>query len=441
MKCLNNAAICLLVIMIAACGKGRKGSEGISREELEKESNARIVELRKHIEDEPNKMEWRYQLAKEYEQIDRNMEALKTYEEALQINPAQTDLKYNYADLALKIGERKKAFQAYKEILLGLDSQQYLSRIAPKFLDLYKVTPIVATTVPEAFGMYSADATKILYQTYQGDNWDIFEYNLASQSSTQITFKTSNEENPDYSADGKLIVYTSDQDDHRVVDYNQKLRDIYVYNRATNREVNLTANSSNDWRPRFSTDGKFISFISERNDLRDVSPVELYSHIFMMETDGSFQLEITKGNQMDGGPVMSGGETDPIYFDSNRDGAYAIYKITPGNAEIQQISASMPYDNVAPDLNFDNTRIAFFSDRDGNYEIYMMNIDGSNEQKLTSNPADDLNPIFSPDGRKILFHSDRRGSYDIYEIDLDQKNEDFSISKVLEQIDAAMASL
>jgi Tol biopolymer transport system component len=350
-------------------------------------------------------------------------------------------LKYNYAELALKLGERKKSYQAYKDILLGVDSQQYLSRIAPKFLDLYKVTPVIASTAPEAFGIYSADGNKIIYQTYQSSNWDIFEYDRNTQTSTQITFKSSDEENPCYSPDGKQIIYTSNQDDHRDVDYNQKLRDIYIFDRMANREVNLTANSSNDWRPRFSRNGKFISFVSERSDLRDVSPVELFSHIYIMEVDGTFQLEITKGEQMDGGPVMSGGDSDPIYFDSNRGGNYAIYKIVPGSTDAEQVTASAPYDNVAPDLNFDNSRIAFFSDRDGNYEIYTINIDGSNEQKLTSNPADDLNPIFSPDGRKILFHSDRRGNYDIYEIDLDQKNEDFSLAKVLEQIDAAMAAL
>jgi hypothetical protein len=441
MNYLKIAMIGLLLVMIAGCGKAKKGSETESRATLEKESNARIAELRKNIADEPNKMEWRYQLAKEYEQMDRNAEALQTYEEALKLNPAQTDLKFNYAELALKMGERKKAFQAYKEILLGVDGQQYLSRIAPKFLDLYKVTPVIASAAPEAFGIYSADGTKIIYQTYQNNNWDIFEYDRNSQTSTQITFNTANEENPDYSPDSRLIVYTSDQDDHRDVEYNQKLRDIYVYDRGAKRETNLTTNSSNDWRPRFSRNGKFISFVSERSDLREVSPVELFSHIFMMETDGTFQQEITKGNQMDGGPVMSGSDTDPIYFDSNRNGNYAIYKIVPGSTEAEQVTASKPYDNVAPDLNFDNSRITFFSDRDGNYEIYMMNIDGTNEQKLTSNPADDLNPIFSPDGRKILFHSDRRGNYDIYEIDLDQKNEELSLSKVLEQIDAALAVL
>ena len=433
--------ICLLAVLIMTCGKAKKGAESMSREELEKESNAKIAELRKNIEDEPNKMEWRYQLAKEYKQIGRNMEALKTYEEALAINPSQSDLKYNYAELSMTMGDKKKALQAYKEILLGIDGQQYLDRISPKFLDAYQVTPVISGPAAEAFGMYSPDGMKIIYQVYQIDNWDIFEFDRATQTSTQITFKPSDEENPAYTPDFKYLLYTSTQDDHRNVEYNQKLRDIYYFDRSANREINLTTNSSNDWRPRFSRDGKLISFVSERSDLREVSPVELYSHIYMMEADGTFQLQITQGEQIDGGPVMSGGETDPIYFDSNRSGNFAIYKITPGTSDTQQITASMPYNNVAPDLNFENTRITFFSDRDGNYEVYIMNSDGSNEQKLTSNPADDLNPVFSADGRKILFHSDRRGNYDLYEIDLDQKIDGASVSKVVEQIDAAMSVL
>ncbi|MBM3242790.1 hypothetical protein FJZ31_41545 [Candidatus Poribacteria bacterium] len=37
-------------------------------------------------------------------------------------------------------------------------------------------------------------------------------------------------------------------------------------------------------------------------------------------------------------------------------------------------------------------KIAFVSERDGNLEIYVMNVDGSNPVKLTNNPARDVNP-------------------------------------------------
>src|SRR5262249_29899631 len=57
----------------------------------------------------------------------------------------------------------------------------------------------------------------------------------------------------------------------------------------------------------------------------------------------------------------------------------------------------------------DGSKIAFFSNRDGMDEIYVMDADGSNVKRLTNNLADDDNPEWSPDGRKILFDSERDG--------------------------------
>ncbi|GAH70395.1 unnamed protein product, partial [marine sediment metagenome] len=52
-------------------------------------------------------------------------------------------------------------------------------------------------------------------------------------------------------------------------------------------------------------------------------------------------------------------------------------------------------------------KIAFVSDRDGNWEIYVMNADGSEQTRLTNDPALDGCPIWSPDGKKIAFVSER----------------------------------
>src|SRR5215208_2378689 len=54
-----------------------------------------------------------------------------------------------------------------------------------------------------------------------------------------------------------------------------------------------------------------------------------------------------------------------------------------------------------------NERIAFYSERDGNQEIYVMNADGSNQTRLTSVNANDSDPSWSPDRTKIAFDSDR----------------------------------
>ena len=62
--------------------------------------------------------------------------------------------------------------------------------------------------------------------------------------------------------------------------------------------------------------------------------------------------------------------------------------------------------NTAPSWSPDGRRLAFMSDRDGNFEIYVAGADGSGQTRLTDNPLDDGNPVWSPDGTKLAF--DRR---------------------------------
>lgn len=61
------------------------------------------------------------------------------------------------------------------------------------------------------------------------------------------------------------------------------------------------------------------------------------------------------------------------------------------------------------------SKILFTSVREGNYEVYIMDVDGSNQVNLTQNPADDFQAVWSPNGERILFVSDRNdGIYDLY---------------------------
>ena len=67
-------------------------------------------------------------------------------------------------------------------------------------------------------------------------------------------------------------------------------------------------------------------------------------------------------------------------------------------------------------------RIAFMSDRDWNWEIYVMDADGGNPRNLTNHPGADKDPSWSPDAKRIAFtadRNDREWNRQIYVMDAD----------------------
>ena len=98
----------------------------------------------------------------------------------------------------------------------------------------------------------------------------------------------------------------------------------------------------------------------------------------------------------------------------------------------------LPAESVSlEDKLYKHTKIAFTSYRDGNYEIYVMNADGSKQTRLTNNSAVDIFPSLSPDAKKIVFSSDiddidgnsasnsssKYGNFEIYVMNTDGTNQ------------------
>ena len=67
-------------------------------------------------------------------------------------------------------------------------------------------------------------------------------------------------------------------------------------------------------------------------------------------------------------------------------------------------------------------KIAFSSNRDGNWDIYVMDPDGNGQVRLTQHQANDYSPVWSPNGEQILFVSDRGGDDDLYVMDADGRD-------------------
>ena len=95
---------------------------------------------------------------------------------------------------------------------------------------------------------------------------------------------------------------------------------------------------------------------------------------------------------------------------------------------------NQPLDDRDPSWSPDGKQIVFSTRRVGHVvtkfsitnEIYVMDADGGNEQRLTENPRYDWDPVWSPNGKRIAFMSDKKGdlqNFGIYVMDADGGNE------------------
>ena len=127
------------------------------------------------------------------------------------------------------------------------------------------------------------------------------------------------------------------------------------------------------------------------------------------EPAGAFILEPPKQDAGPGEPVSSEDELNKqakIAFWSMRDGNMEIYVMNSDGTEQRRLTNNRARDEN-PSLSPDGKKIAFASGRGGNMEIYVMNTDGTGQRNLTNNPAHEIPPFLSQDGKNITSASIR----------------------------------
>ena len=114
-----------------------------------------------------------------------------------------------------------------------------------------------------------------------------------------------------------------------------------------------------------------------------------------------------------------------ILFGSDRDGTPEIYVMDADGANLVRLTTDA-WVQIAPVTEVaslawspDGTRIAFIADRAGDRRIFVMNADGTGLVRLTDHPAGSGAPAWSPDGRRIAFTVQRFGNDEIFVINAD----------------------
>lgn len=232
---------------------------------------------------------------------------------------------------------------------------------------------------------------------------------------------------PVWSPDGNSIAFFSDRGGNP---------DIYIMKSDGSQVEQLTRDpfaslyftkSSEDRSPSWSPDGSQIAFDSGRNNLK----LNYIDHdIYVMAADGSHVKRLTDDGADEGGPRWSP-KGDLIayakmdYFSDQgliENPAWDIFVMNvDGTQQVQLTDGSA--NELEPAWSPDGEKIVFISDRNGSdFDIYVMNIDGSNVTQLTDDSANEFGPAWSPDGTQIVFNSDRNGNVQLFMISISGSN-------------------
>jgi len=117
-------------------------------------------------------------------------------------------------------------------------------------------------------------------------------------------------------------------------------------------------------------------------------------------------------------PLIAGESWERIVFSSWRDGNWEIYAANADGTALLRLTVA-PGIDVRPRMTQDKARVAFVSDRSGNYDIYSMRPDGSDMRQLTVAGERDDYPAWSPDGRRIAFSRLHNGTFDLFVMNAD----------------------
>lgn len=123
------------------------------------------------------------------------------------------------------------------------------------------------------------------------------------------------------------------------------------------------------------------------------------SEIYVMNPDGSQQVNLTKHPAADFDPVWSP-TGDQILFNSNRDGDRDLYLMAADGKSVRKVFAKSA-NRLHPTWSPDGKQIAYL--RPDEWAIYIATIDGKTVEKIAHTGEDGGNPAWSPDGSEIVF--------------------------------------
>ncbi|MGX7666605.1 TolB family protein [Flavobacterium pedocola] len=253
---------------------------------------------------------------------------------------------------------------------------------------------------------------KIGFASTRDGNYEVYTMNTDGSNQTNRSNSPKTDYGFGWSYDCRKILFYSNREGND---------QIYIMNGDGSNPVNLSNNKANDRIPVFSNDNGKIAFVSDRNDKN--------GDIFIMDHDGKNTVQITSNAYFEESPSFSNNSRKLLFTrelkdlnDPNAAGNGEIFSIDLKSKKETRLTNKEGYDSgavYAPD----GKKIAFYGyDKTTKfYDLYLMNPDGSQLEKLTDDAPEDYSPSWSPDGNWIAFTRGDSKNYDIWIINIATK--------------------
>ncbi|MCB2210033.1 DPP IV N-terminal domain-containing protein [bacterium] len=246
----------------------------------------------------------------------------------------------------------------------------------------------------------------VAFYANSAGNPDIFIARPDGGAVEQLTDDQAFDDSPALSPDGRQIVFLSGRDDPTGV-YPNLQYEMYLIKTDGSGLRRLTETEASEDHPAWSPDGTRILFDADYDG-------DGYYEIYTMRTDGT---DLTRLTDNDANDQFADWSPDgrQIAFASDRNGGWDLF-IMDANGKDQRALIDGDDWALFPAWSPDGVQIAYtgLAPRSRNTDVFVIDADGGNIQQLTDSPGFDENPVWSPDGSQIAFQSDRDGNFRIY---------------------------